>query len=253
MIGQTLLALRTKVRQLIQTELSVDTTDVNSIDGLLNIAQRELSVAFDWEQLHQRVDVSVASMRITLPTAIDFDRQCRVSIRDVDVWRPVEYGITEAYWNVHDVDDFCDPIQRWQRYGLNEFEVWPSPASSQTLRFSGTLAFTDMTEDAHTAVLDDVLLALAVATEILMQQESKAAGTMLQRYQKREAQLRRNNNVPDRSITLDGMTYTTRQKVYVVGSGGTTGGTTPTPDTPAGPLFGRTDAVFGSNDSLFGQ
>lgn len=110
----------------------------------------------------------------TFPTDLAFDRIENVHVRWDDTWRPVVYGIELDHYNAQDpeLDDRDDPVLRWQVVEDGQYEVWPLPATNGTrLRFEGIRKLAPLIGDADRADLDDNLLVLFAAGEILAKQK----------------------------------------------------------------------------------
>ena len=202
MTGAALSTIRTKIKALVGMSLSVNMEDVAAITSLTNIVQRELLSRYDWQHLRKTVDVTASTQYTDRSTGLDWERNVRAWVKDSNHWYQLEYGISQSDYNRD--DEASDPARRWALYDTDQFEIWPKPQNAQTIRFRGQVLVADMVAETDTAVLDDILLSLAVATELLYQYESKFAQTMQQRYTQREVQLRRNSWSRDRQFILGG-------------------------------------------------
>lgn len=110
----------------------------------------------------------------TFPSDLAFDRVENVHIRWDDTWQPVCYGIELDHYNAQDpeLDDRDDPVLRWQAHEDGQFEVWPLPATNGLrLRFEGIKKLSKFVDDSDRADLDDNLLVLFAASEILAKQK----------------------------------------------------------------------------------
>lgn len=158
------------------------------LNALLSNEQKLYASSYDFPFLIHRWDLScVAGSRfLALPTTtsstgdlnashvINFDRPVKVEVKFNTVWLPVLYGITSAELSCHDsdLDERIDPIQRW-RFASNtseaanadKIEIWPLPAATQVMRFTGQRALLTLSADADKADLDDMLLVYSVAVK----------------------------------------------------------------------------------------
>jgi len=74
-------------------------------------------------------------------------------------------------------------VLKWDRYGNNQFEVWPLPSTngdaaapySNWVGFEGQKAVEAYVADTNRADLDDYLIALYVAAELLAENGQKGA------------------------------------------------------------------------------
>lgn len=183
MTGSTLAV----VRGILKAELGV----VGSADdALLNQRivnkQNWFSARWWWSCLEDMWDVTV-STGTQLPSFATTDWQGNTATMRLDMdlkvavfwnntYQELVYGIGEDQYNTFNfaLGQTQDPIQRWRRVGTTKtkFEVWPVPASPQVVRFTGqktTTAFTSTPADADIVDLDDLLIAMSVAADWLME------------------------------------------------------------------------------------
>jgi len=154
---------------------------------------------FDWPHLHiWRDEVLQPGERYySYPADITFGRWESVQTLPPDMsrWEPVCYGITYGNLNAvnSDKDIRQDPVRRWQPFEGDQYEVWPIPAGSGgKLRIHGYAAPKALVKDADTLDIDDTLISLYVAAEILAKHDAADAKMKLslatQRYQTLKAQ-----------------------------------------------------------------
>jgi hypothetical protein len=155
---------------------------------VLKRTQERLWADFDWpfawiERDEQLLD---GQRYYTFDNDIDFDRIRVASLYYGNVWRGIEYGITPANYNLSNPDLGMkqDPIQRWRHWEGNQFEVWPVPSSSTTkIRFKAIKKLNPLISDSDTAELDDNLIVLFAAAEMLARAKSQDASYKLQAAQ----------------------------------------------------------------------
>lgn len=157
--------------------------------------------------------LSAGTYLYTLNSDIEFEGVMDVFALDGSLWVPVEYGIDPAeHYNVFDTDsdERHDPVRRWQAYDVTQYEVWPVPASTGTLRFRAQKKWTKLVNDADTCVLDDYLIALFSAAELLQRERSDDAQAKFQQANQLLRDLRANN-------------WSLKAKPFVLGGGRRTG------------------------------
>lgn len=125
-----------------------------------------------WPHLRvYREEVLQAGQRYySFPADMAFDRIENVHVRWDDTWAPVCYGIEPEHYNAVDpeLDSREDPVVRWQAYEDDQYEVWPLPATNGLrLRFEGIRKLAPLVEDSDRADLDDNLIVMFAAAEIL--------------------------------------------------------------------------------------
>lgn len=180
---------------------SVSVADDAQLYRLIDNEQKRLAADFDWPFLDKYADVAaiVGTRNLNFPgTNVVLERPLRVERKFNTLWQEIEHGIEDCDYNVSDSDlgRQMDPIQKWR---LNSdgttFEVWPIPATAQTIRFHGQRPITSLLtagayDPTKTLDLDDVLVVLFVAANRLSRMKQQDAPLMLQRAQQRLQMLR---------------------------------------------------------------
>lgn len=222
--------VRDKVKAATRRSLaSGDTAQDLEINQTIFDVQQWLASEYDWPFLKSRWDIAAGQGNryiafptvndVSLATAINFERPTDLYVKWNNIWQVVDYGITELEeFNYLDPDQGVqsDPIQRWQFDDESNFEIWPLPATSSTLRFVGQRALTELRSvvgppaqwnDSATLDLDDMMVTYFAATEYLIGDEDpKTAEYMLNLAKNRMSQIRQ--------------TYPTRQKApCIIGRG----------------------------------
>lgn len=173
---------------------------------LLSDKQKDLASMYSWPFLEDRFDynnIQVGSRYLAFPTmddegdatVLDLERPIKVEVFWGAKWSPVAYGIGSEQFNFLNSDlpgNLQDPITNWRWSQEGMFEIWPMNATVQTLRFTGQRAMDTLAALTDTADLDDRLLVLAVAADILARQNQKDADRMSARYQRRLFEVRAN-------------------------------------------------------------
>lgn len=194
----------------------VATADDQQLYRLIDSEQKRLAGDYDWPFLDKYADVSatVATQNLTFPTSsVVLERPLRVERKFNTLWQEIDHGITDEEYNVIDssLGRQMDPIQKWR---LNSdgttFEVWPIPATAQTVRFHGqrpltSLLTTGAYDPTKTLDLDDILIVLFVAANRLARTKQADGALMLQRAENRLQMLRASGPaVQERTIILGG-------------------------------------------------
>jgi hypothetical protein len=130
---------------------------------------------------------------------IVIDRVISMSIRDGSIWRPLHVGITEDNFNAWNSDTGQQswPPRRWQVAEGDQIEFWPIPAlTSNTtdgldlIRIHAERNLAPLVETTDRADLDDRLITLTIAAEMLGGEDGKKKALLAQR---RLIQVRGNN------------------------------------------------------------
>lgn len=181
---------------MLQRKLGENTTQTNTqvrYYGLLSDKQKWLANEYDFPYLEDRFDVLVGgnSRYLSFPTidnegvtgAMNLERPYKVEVFWANRWQPLEYGIGSQEFNYLNSDQLgqaMDPIQRWRWSQEGQFEIWPINVGAQTIRFTGQRALDVLAADDDTADLDDEMLVLFVAGDLLMRSRQADAQTCLQ-------------------------------------------------------------------------
>lgn len=225
-------------------DTSASTQTDNNFNQLLSNKQNWLATKFDWPFLEQRWDLAAAagSRYLSIPTSpntpggsglvINFERPVLVEVYFNSFYHSLCEGIGSAQYNHLNSDNGVqmDPVQHWRFASnindttANRIEIWPIPASAQTIRFTGQRALNTLfsasnsaaTNNALTADLDDLLLVLMVAAEYLASLQSPLASVKAQMAADRLQQLRAGYPQPCEPIVLGRPRTWNRQQRRVV-------------------------------------
>jgi hypothetical protein len=205
-----------------------NTTRDGELNTLLSNMQIQLKIEYRWSFLLDRWEVSVASGQqfVTFPTVnidggnttIDLDEMKAVSTYWNTIYQPVDYGIGVEEYNIFNpkLGSQSDPIQKWrERDGtsVNQFEVWPIPATGQVIRFEAERMLDTLVSDSDTADLDDLLLVTAVASGVLARTKQEDAKAMSARFIRRLKQLGQRNRSDDNKRILGRTGYQERIRI----------------------------------------
>lgn len=195
------MALRSTFQEVIQqvrAEARLSSNTSRGIDHLEYIKQlikrhyKTLAEDFDWQHLELKKESGVSrkilqagSNTYSFPAAVNPLKITRAWVKWGSVWLPVEYGIKHQHYSAldPDQDQRTDPITNWAFYDGDGFEVWPMPASNgaaddnNEVAFEGQKNVEELLADNDRLDMDDILVSLMAATEILAanKQEEAAA------------------------------------------------------------------------------
>lgn len=232
--GQTLGELVTQLR--IATRHDSNPSLSQSMEPIfqqtLKDTQERLFDEFDWPFLYVTRDKSLeAGQRYyDLPDDMNLERLSKVDVRFADTWLPVERGINLNCYNIHDSDSDqrSDPVIRWDVVDTGDgeqIEVWPIPVSASRLRFRGTRNLKPLVSQTDRADLDDQLIVLFAAAEILGGAKNDLAKLKLQQANKRLEVLRgrtttKRNRLARLGLPMEGSHRRYPRNVTIVSSGG---------------------------------
>lgn len=151
--------------------------------------QKWLALKHHWPFLDLESTVSlVAGTRHyafpSSPNTLELGKAVEAHCYFGELWNEVDYGISPEHYNSLNpaLDQRCDPVTRWQMInvgGVLKFEVWPLPATAMTFRFRGQRVLGALTSDAHTADLDDLLIAQFTAAKLATRMKGADAQALL--------------------------------------------------------------------------
>jgi hypothetical protein len=162
------------------TNVAMGVNMLPNLKQLLRRTQDRLWVEFDWPfAFIERDEPLLNGQRYyTFDNEIDFDRISKAEVKWSDTWRSLAYGIGAEQYNTSDSDagEKEDPVTNWRHYEGNQFEVWPVPASDDAkIRFKAIKKLPPLVNDSDVALLDDNLIVLAAAAELLARAKSDDA------------------------------------------------------------------------------
>lgn len=188
-----------EVIQMVRAEAKLSTNSSRGIDFLENIKQiikrtyYTLAEDYDWPHLNLKRDSATArkvlqagSRFYNWPADVNPLKIDRAYVKWGNVWVPLDYGITLKNYSAFDPDrnQRTDPVTNWAWSTDAQFEVWPLPASNGTANDNGEVAFEGQKKveqlvlDSNRLDMDDILVSLMAATEILAGNERKADAEM---------------------------------------------------------------------------
>jgi hypothetical protein len=190
--GTTLLVMVKNLRAEVGHSLSTaqGVNQVDTLKYLLKRTQEELWTAFQWPELVLRIDTAMQAGQYlyNFPANMFFEQvrstwACRPTDND---WSELGYGIEEDMIRPNGDNSWrADPVQVWDVSGANQFRVWPTPETSGGyVRFKGNRPLLPLTADADVSTLDDNLIVLFAATEILTRAKADDAEVKTQKAQR---------------------------------------------------------------------
>lgn len=184
---------------------------IDKLDQIKQMIRRTYTMLcedYDWPHLEISKDSAISrkllqagSSTYTLPDAINPQKVTGAWVKWGSVWEELEYGIDYNSFNASDPDanQRQDPITHWEFVNSNEFEVWPLPATNgvadgiNEVAFEGQKLPEQLTADDSRMDMDDILVSLMVATELLAgNEQDKAAQLKGQAASSRLERLRAN-------------------------------------------------------------
>lgn len=179
------------------TNVSMGVNALPQLKQILRRTQERLWADFEWPfAFIERDEPMLNGQRYyAFDNDIDFDRISRADVKWADTWRPLCYGIGAEQYNSSDSDagEKEDPVTHWRHHEGNMFEVWPIPASDDSkIRFKAIKKLPALISDSDVALLDDNLIVLFAAAELLAKAKADDAPAKLQSAQSHYVKLKGN-------------------------------------------------------------
>ena len=177
-------------------EARLSTNSSRGTDHLANIKQLvkryyySLAEEHDWPHLKVLHNDAVArkvlqaSQRFyDFPASLNAMKIEGAWVKHSGVWHQLAYGMDFADYTDYDPAESqeTDPVLKWRFHGAGQFEVWPTPATNGTADDNGEVAFdgqrvvNQLVNDNDTLELDDMVVYLYAAAELLAGAGQKTA------------------------------------------------------------------------------
>lgn len=198
-LGELIDDLRAEAGHSLQANLGAAMREV--LIKVLQRQQRRLWEENDWTFLRVERDVlAQAGQRYyNIPADMVLESIERIEFKWEDRWQVLTYGIGPVQYDQYDSDrDIRSwPVYRWREYENGQIEVWPIPSNNGdaitkagAIRFTGKRNLRPLVAEADQADLDDTLLVLYSAAEILAREKAQDAQLKLQMAERHLAKLR---------------------------------------------------------------
>lgn len=198
----------------------------DTLKELLRETQEILYDEWDWPHLRQEFILPLAAGQryYDVPAELNFDRIETMAVYFSTRPQKIERGIGFAEYNQYDsdADERADPMLKWDvRWILGgtkeQIEIWPIPASNeQTLKFIGIRKLRAFIEEAALCDLDDKMVVLFAAAEILEDQGSKKAKMVANKASARFKRMKGRSQAAAETVIYGGGEMREPQRDHVV-------------------------------------
>lgn len=211
-LGELIDDLRAEAGHSLQANLGTAMREV--LVKVLQRQQRRLWDDYDWAFLRVQRDVLTQNGQryYDLPADMKLEGVERVEFKYGDQWHLLEYGIDGKHYSEFDSDKNVRsmPVYRYQPSQNNQIEVWPVPSQNANattkagaMRFTGKRNLRPLILQSDPADLDDTLLVLFSAAEILSREKADDAKLKLSMAERHYARLKGRSSNSD-TFTLSG-------------------------------------------------
>jgi hypothetical protein len=190
-LNEVVEAVREEARLSTNTSRGIDHLD--HIKRLIKRHYYALAEEFDWQHLEIKRDsdqsrkiLQAGSRYYNYPENLNPLKIAKAWVKWGSTWEPLDYGITYYDRSAYDPDQDqrADPIRKWMAYGGAQYEVWPLPATNgeadgnNEMAFEGQKLVETLTTDNSRLDMDDILVSLLVASEILAENGQEDAANV---------------------------------------------------------------------------
>lgn len=204
-----------QVVERLQHEVRSSTATSRGIDNrefLKHVIRRSQELIYEehwWpflkaEKASSMKEMAAGQRYYDFPEGINRDRIMAVWAQfGTSIWTPIDQGISPENYTAHDSDAGAraDPVVRWDYHGLEQFEVWPMPASNGgDVWFEAMIPLPALTLESSELVLDDAVVYLRAAAEILAADGQKDAQAKLAQSESRIRKLLGNTGNKSRVV-----------------------------------------------------
>lgn len=189
--------------------VAVGTSELDNLKHQLRRMQVLLYDDYAWPflRIERTVTLSAGQRYYDFPADLNYDRIECVKFKYNNIYTLLERGISFDDYSVYDSGDGdrSSPALKWdlKNTGSGEqLEIWPIPNEAGTVHFFGTKSLSAMTQDDDRADLDDLLIVLFCAAEILARQKSPDAKTKMDLANARLLRLRANSQAGAKTVQV---------------------------------------------------
>lgn len=157
-----------------ECEMATDAGVGQSANPALKVLlRRTLEMLYDehdWPHLDGvwfDVTINAGQRYYDFPSGLNYERAIKASVNWAGTWVPMRFGFGPEIYNTHnsDANERSDPASHWRVYNSTQFEVWPIPATSTTMRIIGSQSIGSFSSDTDVCVLDGTMVVLFAAAE----------------------------------------------------------------------------------------
>lgn len=183
-LSELVLQLRAEIRRSQNPAVGVE--DLPSLKQTLNRNAQVVAMLRNWSFLHRRfprITLNAGQRFYDLPDGLDLERITVVKVKYggsfYDMRRGIDFGDYESF--DPEENERSSPALKWATEyepvsKREQIEIWPLPdSSSQYLYFEGYQRADTMVNDSDTCVIDDIVVVLFSAAELLQSVDERGA------------------------------------------------------------------------------
>lgn len=193
------------------TNVGQGVNNLATLHQVLRRNQERLWAEYNWPHLViDRDEQLYAGQRYySFNNDLDYSRILQGWVKYSNIFEPIGYGFNPTIYAAvnSEIGYKSDPVQLWRHYEGNQYEVWPVPTgkTDQVIRFRAIKKLSPLLANDDSADLDDNLIVLFSAAEILARLKQADAQGKLQLAQSHYRALRSNLQKRDMFIMGNGL------------------------------------------------
>lgn len=186
-LGQVVNMTRLEARLDPNPALSINMTPI--IEQLIRREQERLYEEFDWPfmRINRPITLQAGARYYDIPDDFHLERIERVDCFWGGKWKPMDRGIELEDYNIHDSDADVrqEPALKWDVSDTGDepqIEIWPLPVTNdREVRVTGIRKLTPLIVAGDRLELDDMMVALFAASELLADRNKAQSGVLQQK------------------------------------------------------------------------
>jgi len=189
--------------------VAVGVSELDNLKEQLARIQEVLYDEYDWPflRVERSVTLNAGQRYYDFPSDLNYDRLMTIKLNRNGIYTDLERGITFDDLSIYDSNnnERSSPALKWdvRNTGAKEqLEVWPIPNEAGSIHFFGTKSLSTLVADNDRADLDDRLIVLFAASELLARQKSPDAQNKLNLANSRLLKLRSNSQAGSKTVQV---------------------------------------------------
>lgn len=195
--GQLITDLRAELGK--STDPAAGVADLPTLKQVLSRNYEAAYQGYDWPHLNKifdKITLNAGQRYYDFPEDCDYDDLSRVVVWWNRLPVDIERGIGFEEYSTYDSEEGAtsDPVLKWDVRFTDtheQMEVWPVPASNnQAIQIEGQVRFVPLINDEDLCRIDDQVVVLASAVELVPTKDRQAAQAKLAAAQSRIARVK---------------------------------------------------------------
>ena len=189
--------------------VAVGVSELDNLKEQIARVQEVLYDEYEWPflRVERSITLNAGQRYYDFPSDLNYDRLMTIKLNRNGIYTDLERGITFDDLSIYDSNnnERASPALKWdvRNTGAKEqLEVWPIPNETGSIHFLGTKSLSTLIADDDRADLDDRLIVLFAASEMLARQKSPDAQNKLNLANSRLLKLRGNSQAGSKTVQV---------------------------------------------------